>query len=136
VNGKDSVITFNISETSAAEDEGLAIGSSTSRVFVFSKDSTTSFHFLGVSAFGSDAIFIFFKASSSSFTDRAACLLKMQTTPFIFAPRPLRQVCHNPGTLSSGHPFPYLTFVSAGCRRQQSLTDLLSLCNFQEFRYT
>jgi hypothetical protein len=55
VNGKDSVITFNIFETSAAKDKGLAIGFSTSYVFVFSKDPTTSFRFLGVSAFGSDA---------------------------------------------------------------------------------
>jgi hypothetical protein len=69
VNGKDSVITFNIFETSVAKDKGLAIGFSTSYVFVFSKDPTTSFRFLGVSAFGSDAVFIFFKASLSSFID-------------------------------------------------------------------
>jgi hypothetical protein len=45
VNGKDSVITFNISETSTAEDEGLAVGFSTSCVFVFSEDFSASFRF-------------------------------------------------------------------------------------------
>jgi hypothetical protein len=53
VDGKDSVITFNISETSVVEDEGLAVGFSSSRVFVFSKDSSASFCFLGADAFGS-----------------------------------------------------------------------------------
>jgi hypothetical protein len=61
VNGKDSVITFNISETSAVEDEGLAVGFSTSCVFVFLEDFSASFHFLGANTFGSSTIFIFFK---------------------------------------------------------------------------
>jgi hypothetical protein len=45
VNEKDSVITFNIFETSAAEDEGLAVSFGTSCVFVFSEVFSASFHF-------------------------------------------------------------------------------------------
>jgi hypothetical protein len=44
-NGKDSVITFNISETSTAEDEGLVVCFITSCIFVFSEDFSASFHF-------------------------------------------------------------------------------------------
>jgi hypothetical protein len=59
-NGKDSVITFNIFKSSTTEDEGLAVCSSTSCIFVFSKDFSASFHFLGVDTFGSGTVFIFF----------------------------------------------------------------------------
>jgi hypothetical protein len=45
VNGKHSVITFNIAETSVAEDEGLAVCFETSCVFIFLEDFSTSFCF-------------------------------------------------------------------------------------------
>jgi hypothetical protein len=45
VNGKDLVITFNISETPAAEDKGLAVCFDTSCVFVFLEDFLASFRF-------------------------------------------------------------------------------------------
>jgi hypothetical protein len=63
VNEKDSVITFNIFETSAAEDEGLAVSFGTSCVFVFSEVFSASFHFLGADTSGCDIVFIFFKVS-------------------------------------------------------------------------
>jgi hypothetical protein len=63
-NGKGSVITFKISETSAAEDEeGLIIFFSTSCTFVSSEDNLASFCFLGTDSFGSDRVFAFSKSS-------------------------------------------------------------------------
>jgi hypothetical protein len=89
LNGGDSVITFKISDTSAAEgDRGLEIFSGASCTFGLAEGILSSFRFLGASAFGSDIVFIFIKASSSSFTDQAACLLKMLITLFLFAPPP------------------------------------------------
>jgi hypothetical protein len=62
-NGKDSVITFNIYETSAAEDEGLAVCFATSCIFVFSEDFSASFRSLRANTFGSGTVFIFFEVS-------------------------------------------------------------------------
>jgi hypothetical protein len=137
LNGGDSVITFKISNTSATEgDRGLKVFSGTSCTFGSAEGIFSSFRFLGVGAFETGDVFIFFKVSSYPFTDRAACLLRMLTTLFLFAPPALRQVSHNSDTQSSGRPLPNLTFVSAGCRRQRSLIDPLSSCNTQEFHYT
>jgi CMP-2-keto-3-deoxyoctulosonic acid synthetase len=86
-NGKDSVITFKIFETLAAEDEeGLAVYFGTSSNFVFSDDILASFRFLGAYTFGSGTIFRFCKASWSSLTDRTACLLRILTILFLLTP--------------------------------------------------
>jgi hypothetical protein len=80
--GKDSVITFKISSTLAAEGvEGayssiLAIFGSGVAVFLFSE----------VATFGSGLDFLFFKVFSSSFTILAACLLRTLTALFLFVP--------------------------------------------------
>jgi hypothetical protein len=59
-NGKGSVITFKIFESSAVEDEeGLIVCFDTSCTFIFSEDILTSFHFLGSDTFGSDTVFCF-----------------------------------------------------------------------------
>jgi hypothetical protein len=81
------VVTFKISDALATEgDRGLKIFSGASCTFGSAEGILSSFRFLGAGAFGSDAIFILFKASSSSFTGRVACLLRMLTTLFLFAP--------------------------------------------------
>jgi hypothetical protein len=80
--GKDSVITFRISSTSAAEGvEGVS--SSISIVFGF---RAAAFLFFGAATFGSELGFLFFRISSSSFTILAACLLRTQTILFLFWP--------------------------------------------------
>jgi hypothetical protein len=91
LNGGDSVITFKISDTSAAEgDRGLNVFSGASCTFGSVEGTSSSFLFLRDGAFGSGADFTLFRASSSAFTDWAACLLRTLTTHFLFVPRPLR----------------------------------------------
>jgi hypothetical protein len=79
---KDSVITFKISSTSAAEGvEGASYPISAifgSRVAVFL--------FFEVATFGSGLGFFFFRIFSSSFTILAAYLLRTLTTLFLFVP--------------------------------------------------
>jgi hypothetical protein len=59
----DSVITFRISETSAAEGEGGPIVfSGTSCTFVSVEDILTSLCFLGAESFGSEKVYCFFEA--------------------------------------------------------------------------
>jgi hypothetical protein len=82
--GGDSVITFRISATSAAEGVGGA-SSPVSSTFGSEEDDVSSFHFLEIIAFGSGAVFVFFKTFSSSFTSQVACLLRMLTS-FSFLP--------------------------------------------------
>jgi hypothetical protein len=80
--GKDSVITFKISSTSAAEGvEGAP--SSISTIF---GSGVAVFLFFEVATFGSRLDFIFFKVFSSSFTILAAYLLITLTTLFLFGP--------------------------------------------------
>jgi hypothetical protein len=58
--GGDSVITFRILATSAAEGvEGASF--SVSPTFGSEEDAVSSFHFLEIVAFGSGAVFVFFK---------------------------------------------------------------------------
>jgi hypothetical protein len=74
--GKDSVITFRISSTSAAE--GVEeVSSSISAVFGF---GAAAFLFFEAATFGSGLDFLFFRVSSPSFTILAACLLRTLTT--------------------------------------------------------
>jgi hypothetical protein len=80
--GKDSVITFRISSTSAAEGvEGAS--SSLSVAFYF---GVVAFLFFGATTFGSGLNFLFFRISSSSFTILAACLPTTLTILFLFYP--------------------------------------------------
>jgi hypothetical protein len=100
-NGKDSVITFKISETSAAEDaEGLVVCFGTSCIFVFSRDISASFRFLGADTFVSGTVFCFFKAFWSSLTDWIACLLRILTILFLWRLRPLQQAFRSKDTQS------------------------------------
>jgi hypothetical protein len=80
--GKDSVITFRISSTSAAVGV-KGVSSSTSVVFGF---GAVAFLFFGAATFGSGLDFHFFRVSSSSFTILAACLLRTLTILFLFCP--------------------------------------------------
>ena len=57
--GRESVITFKISSTSAAE--GVEGASSVSPTFGSTEEVMSSFHFLEGVAFGTAAIFAFFK---------------------------------------------------------------------------
>jgi hypothetical protein len=85
LNGGDSVITFKISTTSTANgDGGIFFAASSS--FGSVEGIWSSFHFLEIVAFSSSVVFTFFRAFSSSFTDQAACLLRMLTTLFLFTP--------------------------------------------------
>jgi hypothetical protein len=62
-NGINSVITFRISETSAAEGEGGPIVfSGTSCTFVSVEDILASLRFLGAESFGFKRVFCFFEA--------------------------------------------------------------------------
>jgi hypothetical protein len=70
--GKDSVITFKISSTSAAKGVKGA-SSSVSAIF---GSRVVVFLFFEVATFGSGLDFLFFKVFSSSFIILAACLLK------------------------------------------------------------
>jgi hypothetical protein len=58
VNGNDSIITFNISETPTTEDEGFVVCFDMSCVFVFSEDFSASFHFLGADTFSSGTFYL------------------------------------------------------------------------------
>jgi hypothetical protein len=79
---RESVITFKIYATSAAEGvEGVSFSTSGSE-----EGTMLSFHFLEIAIFGSLAVLGFFKAFSSSFTNRAACLFRMLTILFLFIP--------------------------------------------------
>jgi hypothetical protein len=129
------VITFRILATSVAEGVGGA-SSPVSSTFGLEEGAVSRFHFLEIVAFGSGAIFVFFKTFSSFFTSRAACLLMMLTIFFVSPLWPLCQASRNPGIRSLMHPSPDSAFVSAGCRRQQSLIGLTSWCSCQEFHYT
>jgi hypothetical protein len=82
--GRESLITFKISATSAAE--GVEGASSVSSTFGTAKDVVSSLCLLEGVAFGSGAVFTFFKKNSSSFISRAACLFRMLTTLFLFTP--------------------------------------------------
>jgi hypothetical protein len=76
----ESVISFRISATSVAEGiEGVSFSASSSEEGIM-----LSFHFLEIAIFGSSAVLGFFKAFSSSFTNRAACLFRMMTILFLF----------------------------------------------------
>jgi hypothetical protein len=78
--GKDSVITFKISSTSATEGvEGAS--SSVSVVFGF---GAAAFLYFGAAIFGSGLDFLLFRISSSSFTILAACLLRTLIILFLF----------------------------------------------------
>jgi hypothetical protein len=132
--GRESVITFKISATSAAE--GVEGASSVSPTFGSAVEVVSSLRFLEGVTFGSGTIFAFFEKFSSSFINRAACLFKMLTTCFLFTLSPLCQVFHSQGIRNSRRPLPGSIFVLAGYRRLQSSTDLLSWYNFQVFRYT
>jgi hypothetical protein len=80
--GKDSVITFKISSSSAAEGvEGAS--SSVSVVLGF---GAATFLFFGAAIFSSGLDFLLFRISSSSFTILAACLLRTLTILFLFCP--------------------------------------------------
>jgi hypothetical protein len=80
--GKDSVITFRISSTSAAEGvEGVS--SSISAAFV---SGAATYLFFEVAIFGSGLVFLFSRASSSAFTILAACLLRTLTILFSLLP--------------------------------------------------
>jgi hypothetical protein len=86
-NGMDSVITFRISDTSAAEGKGgPVVFSGTSCTFVSVKDILTSLRFLGAESFDSDRVFCLFKAFWSSLTDQVACLPRILTTLFLLPP--------------------------------------------------
>jgi hypothetical protein len=77
--GKDSVITFRISSTSAAEGvEGVSF--SISVVFGL---GAVAFLFFGAATFGSGLDFLLFRIYSSSFTILAACLLRTLTILFL-----------------------------------------------------
>jgi hypothetical protein len=79
--GKDLVITFKISSTSAAEGvEGVS--SSISAAF---GSRVAALLFFEITIFGSGLDFLFFRASSS-FTILAVCLLRTLTTIFLFGP--------------------------------------------------
>jgi hypothetical protein len=78
----ESVITFRIFATSAAEGiKGVSFSASVSE-----EGTMLSFHFLEIAIFGSLAVLGFFKAFSSSFTNRATCLFRMLTILFLFIP--------------------------------------------------
>jgi hypothetical protein len=80
--GKDSVITFKISSTSAAGGvEGVS-----SSISVTVGSGVEAFLFFKAATFGSGLYFLFFKVFSSSFTILAACLLRTLTILFLFAP--------------------------------------------------
>jgi hypothetical protein len=80
--GKDSVISFRISSTSAADGvEGVS--SSISANF---GSEAAAFLFFEAATFGSGLDFLFFRASSSFFTILAACLLRTLTILFLFCP--------------------------------------------------
>jgi hypothetical protein len=81
----ESVITFKISATSVTEGvEGAS--SPLSSTFGSAEGVMSSFRFLEIASFVSGADFAFFKIFSSSFTSRAACLLRMLTILFLFTP--------------------------------------------------
>jgi hypothetical protein len=82
--GRESVITFKISATSAVE--GVEGASSVSSTFGLADGVVSSLHFLEDVAFGSGAVFAFFEIFSSSFISRATCLFRMLTTLFLFTP--------------------------------------------------
>jgi hypothetical protein len=78
--GKDSVITFRISSTSAAEGvEGVS-----SSISVAFGSGAAVFLFFEIAIFGSGLDFLFFRASSSAFTILAACLLRTLTIIFLY----------------------------------------------------
>jgi hypothetical protein len=79
--GKDSVIIFRISATSAAEVVGVS-----SLASATSGSGTSAFLFFETAAFGSGAIFVFFAIFSSSLTSLAAYLFKILTILFLFKP--------------------------------------------------
>ena len=132
--GRESVITFKLSANSAAE--GVEGASSVSSTFGSAEGVVSSLHFLEDVAFGSGAVFAFFKIFSSSFNSRAACLFRMLTTLFLFTPSALCQAFHSRGIRNLRHPLLGSIFVSAGYRRLQSSTDLLSWYNYQVFHCT
>jgi hypothetical protein len=73
--GKDSVITFRISATSAAE----GVGVSSLALATFGSDTSgflSGFLFFETAAFGSGVDFVFFEIFSSSLTSLAAICLK------------------------------------------------------------
>jgi hypothetical protein len=78
----DSVITFKISSTSAAE----CVEGAFSSVSVVLGFAATAFLFFGAAIFRSGLDFLLFRISSSSFTILAACLLKTLTVFFLFLP--------------------------------------------------
>jgi hypothetical protein len=69
--GKDSVITFRISATSAAE--GVGVSSLASSTF---DSGTSGFLFFETTAFDSGVDFVFFEIFSSSLTSLAAGLFR------------------------------------------------------------
>jgi hypothetical protein len=80
--GKDSVITFKISSTSIAGGvEGAS--SSISVVFHFRAEA---FFFFEAAIFGSGLNFLFFKVSSSFFTNLATSLSRALATLYLFCP--------------------------------------------------
>jgi hypothetical protein len=104
--GKDSVITFQISSTTAAE--GVE-GASSSAVFGF---GAAAFLFFEAAIFGSGLNFLFFKISSSFFTNLAASLFRTLTTLFFFfALRPLCPTVHSQDTQNPAHLRPDSTFA-------------------------
>jgi hypothetical protein len=82
--GRESVIIFKISATSAVE--GVEGASSVSSTFGSADGVLSSLRFLDDVAFGSGAVFALFKIFSSSFISWAACLFRMLTTLFLFTP--------------------------------------------------
>jgi hypothetical protein len=72
LNGGDSIITFKISTTSVADGD-RGVFSAASSTFGSVEGIWSSFRFLEIVAFSSGVVFAFFKAFSSSFTDRATC---------------------------------------------------------------
>jgi hypothetical protein len=79
---KDSVITFRISSTSSAEGvEGVS-----SSILAAFGSGAAVFLFFEAATFGSGLDFLFFRASSSSFTIVAAYLLRTLTIVFLFLP--------------------------------------------------
>jgi hypothetical protein len=80
--GGESVITFIISATSIVE----GVEGASSHAFGSEEGNRLSFRFLEIINFGSYAVLGFFKVFSSSFINRAACLLRMLTILFLFIP--------------------------------------------------
>jgi hypothetical protein len=80
--GRDSVITFKISATSAV---GGVEGISSSTLVTFGS-GISAFLFFEAATFGSGVDFLFFKTFSSSFTILASCLFRALTILFLFTP--------------------------------------------------